>query len=189
MRTFQTQCHVKHGQTSSPNFCSFVYNQPGWPTNWEDYHDFIPYNGTSNMCRDCSQRKGGICQFHQQSPIDLDRNITARRECKDRHRMNFVKGNCRFGRMKFRILPHVLRAYQPDYCQVEPNIDYSMGFPDPWMLKFTDITVPSHHSIEGHQFSAEIFLSHVYSARKPNKLVSKKSVTHRNDDCSTGRIR
>ncbi|KAL7567702.1 hypothetical protein ACA910_012039 [Epithemia clementina (nom. ined.)] len=156
--------------------CENVETCPGWPTNWENLNKFIPYDTSPNMCRDCSEQTGGECAFHQQSPIDLDRNITARRECKDRHRMNYEPGNCRFGRMNFEILPHVLRAYQPDYCQVIPTIDYSMGFPDDWILEFTDIAVPSHHTIEGHRFSAEVIMSHVYSARKINKLIGNVAV-------------
>ena len=124
------------------------------------------------MCHDCSTKTNQECKRHQQSPINMNRNVTGERTCRDRHKMHYVPGNCRFGRMDFQILPHVLRAYQPEYCQIRPNIDYSMGFPDPWLLMFTDITVPSHHTIEGHQFSAEVFLSHVYSTKRANKLVS-----------------
>ena len=104
--------------------------QPGWPTNWERFNDFLPYDGMQNQCRDCSEIPKGreaakACRQGRQSPIDLQRNITVRRSCKDRHRMNYIKGNCRFDDMDFQVLPHVLRAYQPHNCDVEPNIDFS----------------------------------------------------------------
>jgi hypothetical protein len=66
----------------------------------------------------------------------------------------------------------VLRAYQPKSCDSQPNIDFSRGFPDPWHLSFTDISVPSQHVQEGKRYDAEVVLSHVYSKNRPNKLVS-----------------
>ena len=78
--------------------------------------------------------------------------------------------------MKFQILPHVLRTYQPNRCPGrQPNIDFSMGFPYPWLLKFTDITIPSHHTQDGKRFDAEVVLSHVYSKNNPKKMVSSDS--------------
>ena len=127
------------------------------------------------MCKDCSTRTGGECRFHQQSPIHLERSITAKRECKDRHRMGIVEGNCKFGTMDFQVLSHVLRAYQPEYCEEESNIDFSWEFPDPWMLKFTDIVVPSHHAQDGKQYAAEVILSHVLSKDMHDRLVSRKA--------------
>jgi hypothetical protein len=137
------------------------------------------------MCKDCSTRTGGECRFHQQSPIHLERSITAKRECKDRHRMGVVEGNCKFGKMDFQVLPHVLRAYQPEYCETESNIDFSWGFPDPWMLKFTDIVVPSHHAQDGKQYAAEVILSHVLSKDMDDKLVSRKAKQARNSVLSS----
>ena len=124
------------------------------------------------MCRDCSVNDKGWCKRHKQSPIQLQTNTTtARRECNDRHRMNYVQGNCRLGGFRYEILPHVLRAYQPEHCGVAPNIDFSMGFPRPWLLEFTDISVPSQHVMNGKRYDAEVVLSHTYSARKPDRLV------------------
>jgi hypothetical protein len=148
------------------------YLQPGWPTNWEDFNAFIPYNGTEHMCQDCSSSENPGCRRHKQSPIDLMRDVTGEKECKDRHRMNFVTGNCKFNQVDFQILPHVLRAYQPERCGALPNIDFSMGFPHPWHLSFTDISVPSQHAQEGKRYDAEVVLSHVYSKNNAEKLVS-----------------
>jgi hypothetical protein len=75
--------------------------------------------------------------------------------------------------MKFQILPHVLRTYQPNRCPGrQPNIDFSMGFPYPWLLKFTDITIPSHHTQDGKRYDAEVVMTHVYSKNNPKKMVS-----------------
>jgi hypothetical protein len=68
----------------------------------------------------------------------------------------------------------VLRAYQPHGCGSWPNIDFSRGFPDPWHLAFTDISVPSQHVQDGKRYDAEVVLSHVYSKDKDNKLVSSQ---------------
>ena len=145
------------------------------PTNWEDFHSYIPYEGTNNMCKECSGVDKGWCRNHKQSPIHLETSITARRECQDRHRMNYVEGNCRYAGFHFEILPHVLRAYQPRHCGVTPNIDFSMGFPRPWLLEFTDISVPSQHVMNGKRYDAEVVLSHTYSVRKADRLVSSCS--------------
>ena len=135
------------------------------------------------MCRDCTNSTQRDCRRHKQSPINLERNVTATRQCHDRHRMNFVKGNCRFRDVRFEILPHVLRAYQPAFCGVTPNIDFSMGFPRPWHLEFIDISVPSQHKIEGKQYDAEIVLSHTYSVNKHDRLIGNVVVLlERGDD-------
>jgi hypothetical protein len=93
--------------------------------------------------------------------------------------------------MKFQILPHVLRAYQPNKCPGrQPNIDFSMGFPYPWLLKFTDITIPSHHTQDGKRYDAEVVLTHVYSRNNPKKMVRSEArhhawwVQHRESDLS-----
>lgn len=88
--------------------------QPGWPTNWKELGGFIPYTPDSNTCKDCSDSDRGVCLKHNQSPIALEREVTAVRECDDRHRMRYWKGECRFNSLDFQILPHVLRAYQPE---------------------------------------------------------------------------
>lgn len=127
----------------------------------------------SNQCLDCSASKTGDCKTHKQSPINLYRSVTGIRPCRDWHRMHFNKGNCRFGEMRFEILPHVLRAYQPkDGCQIDPCIDFSYGFPDEWLLRFTDISVPSQHTVEGKRFAGEVVMSHVLGVNKTNKEVS-----------------
>jgi hypothetical protein len=73
-----------------------------------------------------------------------------------------LEGNSRFGGFRFEILPHVLRAYQPSHCGATPNIEFSMGFPRPWLLEITDISVPSQHLINGKRYDAEVVLSHTY---------------------------
>jgi hypothetical protein len=146
--------------------------QPGWPTNWERFNDFLPYENMMNQCVDCSTTRSTDDKEHSkkcrkgiQSPIDLPRNITASQPCRDRHRMNYVKGSCRFDTLDFEVLPHVLRVYQPrrNDCNVAPNIDFSLGYPVPWLLEFTDISVPSQHTQDGHRYDAEVILSHTYS--------------------------
>ena len=42
---------------------------------------------------------------------------------------------------------------------------------DPWLLAFTDITVPSLHRQDGRQYDGEVILSHVYSQNKSDKRV------------------
>ena len=73
--------------------------------------------------------------------------------------------------MKFEIMPHVLRVYQPDECGEWPVIDFSKGFPVPWLLQFTDISVPSQHTQDGQRYHAEVVLSHVYSMDNGAKMV------------------
>jgi nitrate/TMAO reductase-like tetraheme cytochrome c subunit len=80
--------------------------QPGWPTNWKDFNAFIPYDEMHNMCMDCTSLTNPGCLRNMQSPIHLERNATARFECRDRHRMNFVTGSCKLGQLDFQILPH-----------------------------------------------------------------------------------
>lgn len=104
--------------------------QPGWPTNWDVLGDFIDLENRQNNCIDCSESVRDECRRHKQSPINVFREITSRRKCRDWHRMHFNKGNCIFDEMRFEILPHVLRAYQPrNGCNVDPCIDFSHGFP------------------------------------------------------------
>jgi hypothetical protein len=85
--------------------------------------------------------------------------------------MNFVRGNCRFSKMDFQILPHVLRVYQPPECDVEPTIDFSKGYPVPWRLEFTDISVPSQHTQDGRRYDAEVNLHHTYGVNGFDRLV------------------
>lgn len=88
--------------------------------------------------------------------------------------MRYWAGECDFKDMQFQILPHVLRAYQPEEkCSgtSQPQIDYSKGFPGPWILSFTDISVPSQHTIDGVSYDAEIVLSHIYGADQIDRLV------------------
>jgi hypothetical protein len=145
--------------------------QPGWPTDWESLSPYI--SNITNTCFDCTTKIRHECQYQQQSPIDLWRNITGNRDCKDRHRMYFQRGSCNFDDLRFEILPHVLRVRQPAIpCSHPPNIDYSFGFPDPWMLTYTDIAIPSLHRQEGRQYDAEVIMSHVYSVDNDEKKVS-----------------
>uniref|UniRef100_A0A7S3KVZ0 carbonic anhydrase n=1 Tax=Amphora coffeiformis TaxID=265554 RepID=A0A7S3KVZ0_9STRA len=156
--------------------CEDLDTCPGWPTRWQSFSPFIPDNIT-NTCTDCSSRNRGECQYHQQSPIDLWRNITSNRDCKDRHRMIFQEGNCKFEGMDFEILPHVLRAKQPPVpCTDPPNIDFSWGFPHPWLLAYTDVVVPSLHRQEGHQYDGEIVLSHTYSMDEADKRIGNVAI-------------
>lgn len=159
--------------------------QPGWPTNWKDMNPFIPYNGTQNMCMDCSPSGGRTekkCRSHEQSPIHLVHNATTR-ECIDRHLMRIYVGECKLDNMNFQILPHVLRVYQPqEPCpgRRNPSIDFSQGYPNPWMLSFTDISVPSQHKIDGRQYDAEVVLSHTYSVpQNTDRLVSQLCIRMR----------
>jgi hypothetical protein len=89
--------------------------------------------------------------------------------------MRYWAGECDFADMRFAVMPHTLRVYRPvGNCagRYQPQLDFSRGFPAPWRYAFTDISVPSQHTIEGKQFAAEVIMSHAYSARKENKLVS-----------------
>ena len=110
-------------------FLSLPRQQPGWPTHWQALTPFIGRN-IQNTCLDCSDSIRDKCRTHQQSPIDLWRNVTATRDCNDRHRMHHKRGTCRFVDLRFEILPHVLRANQPvKPCPHAPVIDFSWGFP------------------------------------------------------------
>ena len=75
-------------------------------------------------------------------------------------------------------MPHVLRVHQPDEpCNEMPNIDFSRGFPDPWHLAFTDISVPAQHVLDGSRYDAEVVLSHVYSvSNRTDRLVGNVSI-------------
>lgn len=89
--------------------------------------------------------------------------------------MRYWAGECRFNDMEFEILPHVLRANQPSKnCSgaFQPQIDFSKGFPEPWLLSFTDISVPSQHTINGVRYDAEVMLNHHYNIDKHDRLVS-----------------
>jgi len=157
--------------------CDDVSTCPGWPTNWEEINPFIPYEGSENMCKDCSESKEGVCKKHKQSPIALSKKFaTASRQCNDRHRMRYWAGACRLSKMKFQVKEHVLRAYQPNHCpgEFQPSIDFSRGFPFPWLLSFTDISVPAQHVIDGKHFAAEVVLSHTYSIDQGDRLVCIK---------------
>jgi len=147
--------------------------QPGWPEDWEWLDARIPYGEDGNSCLDCHNKKTGQCNVHKQSPLHLLRNITDSRRCNDRHKMAFKTGDCaRFLDMQFTLDRHALRAFQPLFangtsmCQSPSNIDFSMGFPDPWHLTFTDVKVPSEHMQDGKRYDAEVVLSHEYSEKK-----------------------
>jgi hypothetical protein len=88
--------------------------------------------------------------------------------------MNYYAGECKLNKMDFQVLPRALRVYQPDNCGdgQQPGIDFSWGFPDPWHLTFTDISVPSQHMMDGKLYDAEVILSHVYSVDQDDRLVS-----------------
>jgi len=83
--------------------------------------------------------------------------------------MAFQRGSCGFGRMRFSIERHALRAYQPMYpngtihCADAANIDFSMGFPDPWHLVYTDIKVPAEHRMDEKRYDAEVVLAHIFT--------------------------
>lgn len=155
---------------------------PGWPDDFETYNPFIPYKETGNTCIDCSSKTRGPCRRHKQSPIHLYRNVTATKECKDRHWMHSSTGTCGFEDMKFALERHSLRAYQPldengkSTCTKPANIDFSWGFPDRWHLVHTDIKVPSEHMQDGKRYDAEVQLAHIYSKRKEDKLIGKVSI-------------
>jgi hypothetical protein len=52
-----------------------------------------------------------------------------------------------------------------------------MGFPDPWLLRYTDVTIPSQHTIDKKRYSAEIILSHTYSnINKTDKLIGNVAI-------------
>jgi hypothetical protein len=59
---------------------------------------------------------------------------------------------------------------------VWPNIDYSWGFPYPWLLRFTDVTVPSQHTLNGKRYGAEIILSHTYSVNFTDTLIGNVAI-------------
>ena len=171
---------VSHSVTISAPLDSFltrlvVTMQPGWPDNWEQWDPRIPFKETVNSCLDC-RIKRKVCQAHKQSPISLFTGFTSDRICHDRHKMVFKDGNCaRFTQMNFTVERHGVRAMQPllpdgnSICSDPSNIDFSMGFPDPWHLLFTDIKVPSEHVLEGKRYDAEVVLSHEYSHKGKNE--------------------
>jgi len=154
--------------------CDDVETCPGWPTNFERINEFIPYDGTPNMCVDCSSSTKGQCKRHKQSPIQMFYNES--RTCRDRHLMRYNAGECKLDDMDFQILPHVLRVYQPENAcsgKRQPSIDFSRGYPFPWLLSFTDISVPSQHMIGGRRYDAEVVLTHTYSVpHNTERLVS-----------------
>lgn len=86
--------------------------------------------------------------------------------------MNIVKGDCAFPELEFEILPHVLRVKQPETCAQNAEIDFSRGFPIPWVLSFTDLSTPSQHVIDGERFDAELVLSHTYKRDIEERYVS-----------------
>lgn len=89
--------------------------------------------------------------------------------------MRFWAGECHFDDMHFEVLPHRLRAYRPEKdCtgESQPSLDFSRGFPVPWLLSFTDISVPSQHEMEGKHYDAEVTLSHTFTVQKHDKQVS-----------------
>jgi hypothetical protein len=95
--------------------------------------------------------------------------------------MRYWAGECAFANMTFEIMPHRLRVYRPkDPCsgQYQPQLDFSRGFPAPWLYAFTDISVPSQHTMEGTHFAAEVTLSHSYSERKEGKYVRHSPSVH-----------
>lgn len=156
--------------------CDKVETCPGWPDNWELWDPRIPYQEGANACLDCRGKPKGLCKAHKQSPISLFRNMTNNRICYDRHKMGYKNGDCaRFPAMNFTVERHVLRAMQPllpdgnSVCLEPANIDFSMGFPDPWHLLFTDIKVPSEHMQDGKRYDAEVVLSHEYSYKGNNE--------------------
>jgi hypothetical protein len=56
--------------------------QPGWPTDWAEISDVVPYHDNiNNTCRDCSSSNSGVCVNHVQSPIRLSRSVTQKRDC------------------------------------------------------------------------------------------------------------
>ena len=132
------------------------------------------------MCKDCFKTKVRECTLHKQSPIHLFRNVTKSKECADRHAMLHDSGTCELRKMSFSIEQHALRAYQPMLadgtidCTEPSTIDFSMGFPNPWNLVFTDIKVPSEHTQDGKRYDAEVQLAHIYSVDKEDKLVRHK---------------
>lgn len=155
---------------------------PGWPDDWEKFNPFIPYEGSKNKCKDCSKSNSQECKMHKQSPIHLFRNVTSRRECHDRHGMKHDTGSCAFGQMSFLVERHALRAFQPMHqdgtidCAHPSRIDFSMGFPEPWNLVFTDIKVPSEHTQDGKRYSAEVQMAHTYSVNEDGRLIGKVSI-------------
>eukprot|EP00977_Amphora_coffeiformis_P029124 scaffold38918_cov176-Amphora_coffeaeformis.AAC.2 len=157
--------------------CVSSQMEPGWPTNWAERSDYIPYyQGMPNTCLDCSESNSKECRDSPQSPIDLDTGITAIRECKDWHKMTFQTGNCRFNKMNFEILPHVLRAGQPETgCQINPCVDFSFGFAEEWLLRHTDISLPSQHTLNGKRFAGEVILTHVLGVNVSNKEIGNVS--------------
>ena len=52
------------------------------------------------------------------------------------------------------------------------HVSYLLHYvPEPWMLTYTDIVVPSLHRQEGRQYDGEVVMSHVYSVEKEGKRV------------------
>jgi hypothetical protein len=47
---------------------------------------------------------------------------------------------------------------------------------DEWLLRFTDISVPSQHTLEGKRYAAEVVMSHVLGVNKTDKEVNDAQV-------------
>lgn len=155
---------------------------PGWPDDFETYNPYIPYNETENTCMDCSAKTKGACRRHKQSPLHLYRNVTAKRECHDRHWMHSSKGTCSYDGVKWSLERHGLRVTQPldengqNTCDTPASIDFSMGFPNRWNLVHTDIKVPSEHMQDGKRYAAEVQLAHIYSKKKHDRLIANVAI-------------
>jgi hypothetical protein len=92
----------------------------------------------------------------------------------DRHKIRYWAGECNFDDMRFEIMAHTLRVYRPKgNCpgRYQPQLDFSRAAA-PWRYSFTDISIPSQHTITGRRFDAEVIISHAYSVKKDGKLVS-----------------
>jgi hypothetical protein len=88
--------------------------------------------------------------------------------------MRYWASECDFADMKFEVMAHTLRVYRPRRkCpgRFQPQLDFSRGFPAPWRYAFTDISIPSQHTMEGRRFDAEVIMSHAYGERDKEKLV------------------
>jgi hypothetical protein len=88
--------------------------------------------------------------------------------------MRYWAGQCDFDDMKFEVMAHTLRVYRPDQkCPGpdQPQVDFSQAAAA-WSFAFTDVSVPSQHTVGGKRFAAEMILSHAYTGKKNGKRVS-----------------
>jgi len=122
---------------------------------------------------------------NKQSPI----NLTKKTKCEGRfdHRMYIDRGNCALHDIQFEITPYSLKGTYPKGCR-RPSIDISNSFHDRYASTF-ELKVPSEHTIEGKQYDAELYVSHVDnvdgSKNRDNRISTVSVLLDASDDVNS----